>query len=1350
MKNKKLTAQLAVALLLLTPSFPAGAEQATVIDTASVSKGSTRNNTATWTDVQKLTAPQLEQLQKARELGIIQGDPAGTLRPEQKLTRQELAVLLVKALQLPTGNLDGTASFTDVPADSWGRPAIEAARKAGLMQGDANGRFRPNDLISAQELVALLVRSAGTGTSAGTPASTTDSPSAQTLPTAWKDASPWATPMIRAALNDGLMSEFGGNLHAKDSVSRVDAASLLVSALFPQERASQLQEIDGKQIRINGIAYDVAEPLRGIFHADNQTALRNAGIRFHATGRTVDEVTWLELRSSGSSARDGEAEFSGNVVLNGHGSTLNGDLVIAGDFTSILHLKVGQQLMVDARVQQDFYAQDVQVQGQTHINGGDNNTVVFDSSTLTQMDVTKPEVHVVFSGTTSATVMNVQSSASIGVSADASLPQLNVNEGADKVNLQGTVQTVQVTGSQSVEMTGNSTIQQLTVTGTGALELKTTGSIENIQVSNPAARVNVSGNVQVSAVTLGTGVASNAVTGLAVASVTGTSSSSGSSSSSSSSANRSPEVVNASVERVITEGAGEQLYDLRQFFTDPDGDILTFSAASLQSGIVRASVSGNTLKLTPVSVGKASISVSANDGRGKRVSSTFKIIVNGQPVSAGIPDQALTVGQSDLVLHLNDYVQDPENASLTYQVTLDNPAVASVVLTGDELRLSPLRAGSTIVHVTANDGQQGEDGSTGQKQIEFKLTVQGAPNHAPHGQAPQPLTVTLGQPNTTRDLSTVFTDVDGDPLVFTATSSDASIVQTTIMRDQLSLQSLQAGSVSITLTADDSKGGTDTVTLIVTVLPIPNSSPVVTRVPDAVHLILGKADGTVDLSTIFADPDHDPIRYEISSSDPAVADATVQNEQLVIHGLTSGNTVITITAKDDRGGEISTGLQVHLLENAVITAIPEQLLQLGDAASELDLSPFLLNWDIASLSVTADTYDPGIATAHMNGQKLQLNPVSVGTTSVTLSVYDQYGRAEGATFPVTVSMPQLNQAPQVIAAINEQVLTPGVTQQRDYDLQQLFYDEDGDELRFTVSSSDPTLVSASLNGSILSLASGTGSGLAEITITAADNRGGSVQYTLNTRNAELVSGGITPIGVKYGLPHRTVDLSSYFPGQSKFLVYRGTPSSTFLGPVELMGTSIPLSPEPLLVWVVGADGRAAVFQVQQEPQQAPAVYFSQYVDGGDGRIVLQLHYNGNGDPSHRADGYSLEFHQWMKKTNQMKVTTLPINPLYPAMPYIIIDSIFYDFMDITNAWYFNDEGDFYNPSEFNTVAYVLKYQGQVVDVLGNPNSHEQFIPQGGTFVRKSGISYGSSAYNQPDEWNVFPKGTYQYVGIHTP
>ncbi|MGP0579287.1 RTX toxin [Paenibacillus peoriae] len=116
----------------------------------------------------------------------------------------------------------------------------------------------------------------------------------------------------------------------------------------------------------------------------------------------------------------------------------------------------------------------------------------------------------------------------------------------------------------------------------------------------------------------------------------------------------------------------------------------------------------------------------------------------------------------------------------------------------------------------------------------------------------------------------------------------------------------------------------------------------------------------------------------------------------------------------------------------------------------------------------------------------------------------------------------------------------------------------------------------------------------------------------------------------------------------------------------------------------------------------------------------------------------------------MKVTAQPINPLYPAMPYIIIDTIFYDFMDITNVAYFNQEGHFYNPNEFNTVAYVLKYHETVVDVLGKPHSQDQLFPQGGTFVRKQGISCGSPIFNQQGEWIAYPKGTYQYVGRHTP
>jgi len=104
----------------------------------------------------------------------------------------------------------------------------------------------------------------------------------------------------------------------------------------------------------------------------------------------------------------------------------------------------------------------------------------------------------------------------------------------------------------------------------------------------------------------------------------------------------------------------------------------------------------------------------------------------------------------------------------------------------------------------------------------------------------------------------------------------------------------------------------------------------------------------------------------------------------------------------------------------------------------------------------------------------------------------------------------------------------------------------------------------------------------------------------------------------------------------------------------------------------------------------------------------------------------------MNKTQKMNVYSVPIYEMYIDL-YIFLDSIFYDAMDITNIVYYNDELSPYNPTEYNTVAIVLKRNGQVVDVLGDPNSTAQFMPNGGTLVRKSGIYTGSAAFSLAGE-----------------
>ncbi|SFA77611.1 Ig-like domain-containing protein [Cohnella sp. OV330] len=164
-------------------------------------------------------------------------------------------------------------------------------------------------------------------------------------------------------------------------------------------------------------------------------------------------------------------------------------------------------------------------------------------------------------------------------------------------------------------------------------------------------------------------------------------------------------------------------------------------------------------------------------------------------------------------------------------------------------------------------------------------------------------------------------------------------------------------------------------------------------------------------------------------------------------------------------------------------------------------------------------------------------------------------------------------------------------------------------------------------------------------------------------------------------------------------------------------------------------------------EEIPGPYFSQYLDAGDGRIALELYNTSSQD----ATGYSVVVYKYMKSTHQISATNVPILKIIPSMPFIYLDTIFYDAMDIMNIWYYNDELDLYNPSSFSVTALVLKDgNGKVIDVLGDPaaTTDIQFMPNGGTIIRKP-QTYGGSPKFQLGQWNVYPKGTLQYFGTHT-
>lgn len=97
-----------------------------------------------------------EQIEALATLGIIQGKTADLFAPEADLTRAEYATLLVRTLDLPVEDYEGT--FTDVSAKHWAAQYIEAAARAGIVLGNPDGTFKPNTDISRQDTAVMVIR----------------------------------------------------------------------------------------------------------------------------------------------------------------------------------------------------------------------------------------------------------------------------------------------------------------------------------------------------------------------------------------------------------------------------------------------------------------------------------------------------------------------------------------------------------------------------------------------------------------------------------------------------------------------------------------------------------------------------------------------------------------------------------------------------------------------------------------------------------------------------------------------------------------------------------------------------------------------------------------------------------------------------------------------------------------------------------------------------------------------------------------------------------------------------------------------------------------------------------------
>ena len=102
-----------------------------------------------------------DSMTAAIEAGLILGMDDKTLAPNAKLTREQMALLLVRAYQIKTGKtiaIESVLPFSDLDEVSpWAKEGLNTAYQLNLVSGHANGTFMPKDTTLRAEAITAII-----------------------------------------------------------------------------------------------------------------------------------------------------------------------------------------------------------------------------------------------------------------------------------------------------------------------------------------------------------------------------------------------------------------------------------------------------------------------------------------------------------------------------------------------------------------------------------------------------------------------------------------------------------------------------------------------------------------------------------------------------------------------------------------------------------------------------------------------------------------------------------------------------------------------------------------------------------------------------------------------------------------------------------------------------------------------------------------------------------------------------------------------------------------------------------------------------------------------------------------
>lgn len=94
--------------------------------------------------------------------GILNGDENGNFNPNNTVTRAEFSAIICRLLGVDDEAKALTQSkFSDVSSSHWAKGYIAKAAELSIVNGNEDGTFKPEDKVTYEQAVAMVVRAMG-------------------------------------------------------------------------------------------------------------------------------------------------------------------------------------------------------------------------------------------------------------------------------------------------------------------------------------------------------------------------------------------------------------------------------------------------------------------------------------------------------------------------------------------------------------------------------------------------------------------------------------------------------------------------------------------------------------------------------------------------------------------------------------------------------------------------------------------------------------------------------------------------------------------------------------------------------------------------------------------------------------------------------------------------------------------------------------------------------------------------------------------------------------------------------------------------------------------------------------